>query len=42
MLMLYSLADRLGKRIPEMLEMTVHEFAGWIAYYKVLAKKREK
>jgi hypothetical protein len=40
--MVYALAERLGIRVPEVLCMTVDEFAGWAAYYKVLAEKRQK
>lgn len=40
--MLYALAAQMGRRIPEMLEMTVVEFMGWIAFYKVKAEKEKK
>jgi hypothetical protein len=42
MLTVYALADRLGKRIPEILEMTTEEFAGWVAYGRVLEKMKKK
>lgn len=41
-MLVYSLADRLGKRIPEILEMTLEEFAGWLAYFKVREKMKKK
>jgi hypothetical protein len=36
--MLYVIAERLGRRIPEMLEMSVSEYAGWVAYLRVLKR----
>jgi hypothetical protein len=40
--MLYVLAEKLGRRIPEMMEMTVEEFAGWIAYFRTCENIRKK
>lgn len=40
--MLYTLAERLGRRIPELMDMTVTEFAGWVAYYRVVDKLRKQ
>jgi len=38
-MMVYALADRLNKTIPEILQMSVGEFAGWLAYFKVLGER---
>lgn len=39
--MLYRLADRLGKSIPEILEMTQTELAGWMTYFTIMQKNKE-
>lgn len=39
--MLYMLAEKMGRRIPEMMEMTANEYFGWVAYYTVMQKKRK-
>lgn len=38
--MLYVIAERLGRRIPEMSDLTIEEYIGWIAFYKVRATKK--
>lgn len=35
MLMIYKLADHLGRPIQEVQEMTTTEFCGWLAYLKI-------
>ena len=38
--MVYALAHQLGKCIPEIMAMTIQEFTGWVAYFKVTEKRR--
>lgn len=35
----YALADRLGKTLSELQEITIREFNGWMAYLEVLQEK---
>lgn len=37
---LFALADRLGKTISEIEEITPQELAEWIAYFRIEAKER--
>lgn len=39
---MYRLAKDLGLRIPEVLDMTTTEFAGWVAFYKLEAEENKK
>lgn len=38
--MQFALADRLGKTLTELQEMTVHEYLGWISYLKIVEERR--
>jgi hypothetical protein len=35
----YALADRLGKTLEEINELTVNEFIGWVAYLNIVSEK---
>jgi hypothetical protein len=36
----YALAEKLGKTLQEIQEITIHEFQGWIAYLEIAEEKR--
>jgi len=38
----YRLAKDLGRTVAEILEMSNHEFIGWMAYYKMEAKEYKR
>ena len=40
LLTIYSLADRLQMTVAEVMQMTVDEFHGWIAYAKIMKERR--
>lgn len=40
--MLYRLAEHMNKRIPEMMQMSIEEYLGWIAYHRLMDKHRPK
>jgi hypothetical protein len=40
--MVYMLAELLGKRIHEILEMSKEEFFGWVAYFNVKHRKQKQ
>jgi hypothetical protein len=38
----YALAEKLGKTLQEIQEISVHEFQGWIAYLEIVKEKQQK
>ena len=38
--MQYALAEKLGKTLQEIQEISVHEYQGWIAYLEIAEEKR--
>jgi len=37
----YSLAERLGKTLEELQQISVQEYQGWIAYLEILEDRRK-
>lgn len=40
LLTIYSLADRLQMTVAAVMQMTVDEYAGWLAYAKIVKERR--
>lgn len=40
LLTIYSLADRLQMTVAAVMEMTIDEYAGWLAYAKIMKERR--
>ena len=38
--MQYALAEKLGKTLQEIQEITIHEYQGWIAYLEIAQEKQ--
>ena len=39
--MQYALAEKLGKTLEELQQISVHEYQGWIAYLELAEEKRK-